>query len=256
MADLPMVCIGVIGCDENLMKTLAHHSGGMFLMANDIGYLQLFFVRQVLLIAYIMEVKEQLQNLYNRELLRDYLEKKTNQPVSDEELDGFVYFLQHVTQQRGGGGDVYTYDQKGCYCCCCLCSCKNVVTTFLLLICIAAIGWSGYSLHVAVTSGYPGAEPSNVTFAIASLIISLIYSCGCSVHLIYLRIKDDESMLWIVEVLSVMFLVVPEVLLFAAVFNSDGVFVLPSAIVLVSVMGVCCCCNCCVRWFSKWRWFG
>jgi len=252
-AGLPMVCIGVAGCDQVLMRALAQLSGGMFLMAGDMALLQLFFIRQVLLIAYVMEVKEQLQNLYNRESLRAYLENKTNQPVSDEELDGFVYFLQHLIKTSDKTtGDVQDYTDKGCYSCCCLCTCRKILTFFIFLVCLSAFGWAGYSLNMAITKGYPGAQNSSInTFAVASLITALIFNCGCSVHLIYLRTVDDESILWLVEVLTILFLLVPEVLLFVAVYQTDGLFILPSAITLVSVMGTCCICNCCVRCFSK-----
>jgi len=238
---LPMVCIGVSGCDKNLMQALAQLSGGMFLMAEDMAVLQLFFIRQVLLVSYIMEAKEQLENLYNRELLRNYLTSKTNQPVSDEELDGFIFFLKHLIRTE-------PEEQRGCKCCCCLCTCRNMVTTFIFLVCLSAFGWAGYSLHIALTQGYNGIEdPRVVTFAVASLIISLLYTCGCSVHLIYLRTVDDESVLWLVEVLTIMFLVIPEALLFCAIYRFDGTFVLPSSITLVTLMAVCCFCNCCVR---------
>jgi uncharacterized protein YegL/mRNA-degrading endonuclease HigB of HigAB toxin-antitoxin module len=93
---IPMVCIGVAACDKKLMGELAKLSGGMFLMANDISYLQIFFLRQVLLILFILEVQEQIEQIYNREVLREYLESKSGHPVSDTELDGFLYFLQHL----------------------------------------------------------------------------------------------------------------------------------------------------------------
>jgi len=101
---IPVCCVGVSSCDRNVMETIAQTTGGMFVMADDLALLQLFFVRQVLLIVYLQKMQDSLQNLLNRELLRQFLEQQTESSVSDHELDGFIFLMQHLAKDDEDDG--------------------------------------------------------------------------------------------------------------------------------------------------------
>eukprot|EP01124_Arcella_intermedia_P028787 TRINITY_DN5935_c0_g2_i1.p1 TRINITY_DN5935_c0_g2~~TRINITY_DN5935_c0_g2_i1.p1 ORF type:complete len:273 (+),score=48.01 TRINITY_DN5935_c0_g2_i1:52-870(+) len=94
----PIACVGVTGCDKVLMAAISKLTGGMFVMAEDVTLLQLFFLRQVLVIVFVLEMAKELENLMNREILREFLEEKSGQRVSEEELDGFIIFLNHIVK--------------------------------------------------------------------------------------------------------------------------------------------------------------
>jgi len=98
---IPIACVGVAGCKQSVMKAIARKTGGMFVMAEDIGFLQIFFLKQVFLILYVVEMMNQIEKLYNREVLREYLQKRTGTRISDEELDAFIILLKSLVKVDG-----------------------------------------------------------------------------------------------------------------------------------------------------------
>ncbi len=53
-----------------------------------------FFLLQILVTAWIAEMVDDVRQLYDRELLRAYLQEESGRYISDAELDGFVSYLQ------------------------------------------------------------------------------------------------------------------------------------------------------------------
>jgi hypothetical protein len=72
----------------------------MFVMANNIEALSIYFLLQVMLILYIQEMAMRIESLLNREILRAYLQEKTGHMVSEVELDAFLGYLQGVIRRR------------------------------------------------------------------------------------------------------------------------------------------------------------
>jgi len=97
-AGIPISCVGVSGCDLDLMRKIAALSGGMFHYASQIEELSLFFLQQIILSLYIAEFAERLDELYSREILREYMSQKTGHTLSDEELDMFIAYLRVLTR--------------------------------------------------------------------------------------------------------------------------------------------------------------
>jgi len=255
--DFPISCVGVASCDQRLMGQIANITGGMFVMAEDINLLQLFFIRQVLLITYIQKMADSIESLLNREYLREYLEEKTGQPVSDAELDGFIVLMKHLVRTKEGharGDDGPQAEEVIDPPPLLSCSCRAVFTVFLWLIHLALIGISIFTC-VRLSLGSAGtlfpAGGSNTLFAISAASIAMTINCGCLCHMSYLRLVDSESVQWIVEVLAVVMLAVPQVLMFATVVGATAEFLVPSAIAIMSIIGTCFLCLCFVRCCSK-----
>jgi len=123
-AGIPISCVGVSGCDLDLMKKIAVLSGGMFHYASQIDELSLFFLQQILLSLYIAEFAERLDQLFSREILREYMKEKTGKYLSDEELDIFVAYLKalaRINSTSTGASeqpDQPEIDQTSIACCC------------------------------------------------------------------------------------------------------------------------------------------
>jgi len=99
-AGIPIACVGVSGCDVQLMQAIAKLSGGMFTYASEIEELSLFFKKQILLTLYMAKFAEEISELYSREVLRAFLQEKTGNYVSDEELDLFILYIKTLTRQN------------------------------------------------------------------------------------------------------------------------------------------------------------
>ena len=48
-AGFPIACVGVSGCDTDLLRSVAALTGGMFTFASAIDELSMFFLKQILL---------------------------------------------------------------------------------------------------------------------------------------------------------------------------------------------------------------
>jgi len=131
-AGIPIACVGVSGCDVQLMQAIAKLSGGMFTYASEIDELSLFFKKQILLTLYMAKFAEEISELYSREVLRAFLQEKTGNYVSDEELDLFILYIKTLTRQNSsdsapiqGRQNVITYpssedpDSRGITSCVC-----------------------------------------------------------------------------------------------------------------------------------------
>jgi len=92
--NIPIACVGVSGCNQQLMKQIAALSGGMFVYASEVDELVLFFLEQIILTFYIAEFAEKLEELFSREVLRQYMKDKTGHEMNDQELDLFVAYLK------------------------------------------------------------------------------------------------------------------------------------------------------------------
>lgn len=105
--------MGVSGCDQQLLRTIAQTTGGMFVMANQITDLSLFFIQQFLIVVCIIHVShsvgfidqldickmiKELDNLLNRELLRAFLEEQLHSSIDDETLDLLIFMLSHMVK--------------------------------------------------------------------------------------------------------------------------------------------------------------
>jgi len=90
----PIACVGVSGCDSHLLQTIAKATGGMFTYASEITELSVFFLKQILLTIYIAKFAEQIEQLYSREVLRDFMHQQTGQYLSEDELDMFILYLK------------------------------------------------------------------------------------------------------------------------------------------------------------------
>ncbi len=90
----PIACVGVSGCDASLLRTIAKMTGGMFSYANEITELSVFFLKQILLTIYIAKFAEQIEQLYSREVLREFFYEQTGERLNDEELDMFILYLK------------------------------------------------------------------------------------------------------------------------------------------------------------------
>ena len=91
-AEFPMACVGVSSCDKMLMHDLARRTGGMFLYGSGIAYLSIFFLRQVMLVVYVLQMLQmakEIKDLLNREMLRQFFEKDGSR-ITDEELGAFL----------------------------------------------------------------------------------------------------------------------------------------------------------------------
>jgi len=99
-ANFPIACVGVQGCNQQLMARVAASTEGMFLMAENIEALSAFFLKQVLLVLYIVEMANSIERLLNRELLRAFLEEKTGRRVSDLELQAFIGYLEGIARNK------------------------------------------------------------------------------------------------------------------------------------------------------------
>jgi len=94
----PITAMGVEGCKVTVMKSIASISGGVFLMINEIDKLVEQFLTQLFLILFIIEMQNQLENLYDTLLVKDYLEKKYNRRVSQEEVELFILILKSIVR--------------------------------------------------------------------------------------------------------------------------------------------------------------
>jgi len=96
----PIACVGVSGCDTQLMKGVAALTGGMFSYAYQIEELSLFFLKQIYLTIYIAKYAAALESLYSREVLREFFYQQTGKYLDDDELDVFILYLKALTKQR------------------------------------------------------------------------------------------------------------------------------------------------------------
>jgi len=92
----PITAMGVSGCDTRTMSSIAQLSGGVFLMINEIDKLVEQFLQQLFLLLFIMEMQNQLEDLYNTRVIKSYLEDRMNRRVSDEEVELFILYLQAI----------------------------------------------------------------------------------------------------------------------------------------------------------------
>jgi hypothetical protein len=83
--NIPIACVGVSGCDQQLMGKMAALSGGMFVFASQVDQLMMFFLEQILLICFIIEFSEKLDQLLSQEILRQYMSDKLQVDLSTEE---------------------------------------------------------------------------------------------------------------------------------------------------------------------------
>lgn len=95
----PIACVGVSGCNVNLMTKIAALTGGMFTYANRIDDLTIFFLKQIYLTMYIVEFAESLEQLYSREVLRTYMRQKFGVEMNDKELDLFIVYLNSLVKR-------------------------------------------------------------------------------------------------------------------------------------------------------------
>jgi len=92
----PITAMGVSGCNVNVMKSIAEKSGGVFLMITQIDRLVEQFLNQLFLLLFIIEMQNQLENLFDNLVIRSYLEDRQGRTVSDEEVELFKLFLQAI----------------------------------------------------------------------------------------------------------------------------------------------------------------
>jgi len=94
----PISAMGVSGCNEEKMRRIAEASGGCFMMVNEIDKLVDQFVTQIMLIVFVMEMQDRIEQLFNKYALKSYLEEKMQKTVSDEEVEMFILFLRSIVR--------------------------------------------------------------------------------------------------------------------------------------------------------------
>jgi len=89
----------VTGCDSNLLDAIARTTGGMFTMANSVEVLNIFFLYQIMITLFIIQMAKEIENLLNREILKQFLYEKTGHTPSDAELDGLISMIATMTKR-------------------------------------------------------------------------------------------------------------------------------------------------------------
>jgi hypothetical protein len=93
---IPIACVGVKGCDQDLLKWIASTTGGMFTMADEMAELSAFFRKQVLLTLFIVQFAEDMKKLYSLEALRYFMEERTGRRLSDAELRALLVLIRSI----------------------------------------------------------------------------------------------------------------------------------------------------------------
>ena len=93
---VPIACVGVKGCDQNLLRWIADTTGGMFTMADEMAELSSFFLRQVLLTLFIAQFARDMKKLYSLEALRHFMQEKTGRRLNDAELSALLMLIRSI----------------------------------------------------------------------------------------------------------------------------------------------------------------
>jgi len=92
----PITAMGVEGCNGQVMRNIAKQSNGVFIMIHEIDKLVEQFLQQIFLLLFIIEMQDQLENMYNKLVIKAYLEDRMNRAVSNDEVELFILFLQAI----------------------------------------------------------------------------------------------------------------------------------------------------------------
>jgi len=98
----PISAMGVTSCNEVKMKSIAIASGGTFMMVHQIDKLVDQFLTQLMLILFILEMRDRIEQLFNKVALKQYLEEKLGRSVSESELEEFILFLKSIVRIQEG----------------------------------------------------------------------------------------------------------------------------------------------------------
>jgi len=96
--NFPISAMGVSGCNQQTMRTIAETSGGIFLMVNQIDKLVEQFLTQIYLILFVIDMQNRIEEMFNKYFLKQYLEEKLGRNVSEEELDLFIIYLHSIVR--------------------------------------------------------------------------------------------------------------------------------------------------------------
>jgi len=96
---IPVACVGVTGCDRNLLNKIAKISGGMFTMCTDLSELSVFFLEQILISLFIIEFCKEVQQIFDREVLRQFM-REHGRNCTDEELDQLLIMIKSMAKQK------------------------------------------------------------------------------------------------------------------------------------------------------------
>jgi len=97
---IPVACVGVTGCDMKLLQRIAKISGGMFTMCSNLTELSIFFLEQILISLFIIEFCKEVQQIFDREVLRRFMREQTGRNCSDEELDQLIVMIKSMAKQK------------------------------------------------------------------------------------------------------------------------------------------------------------
>jgi len=97
---IPVACVGVTGCDTKLLSKIAKISGGMFTMCTNLTELSIFFLEQILISLFIIEFCKEVQQIFDREVLRRFMREQTGKNCSDEELDQLIVMIKSMAKQK------------------------------------------------------------------------------------------------------------------------------------------------------------
>jgi Mg-chelatase subunit ChlD len=101
---VPVACVGCGDVDDELLQGVALITGGMYCRANNLDELTIFFLRQVLLAAFLVQFANDLQRLRDIAAFAAFMQQQ-GQHLSAEELRVLhAFLLAMIVSEAGGGG--------------------------------------------------------------------------------------------------------------------------------------------------------